>query len=84
VNGFLWQQIKLWVNQGMLGCQQADRDAKDPLPFSGGFRRRRLYGILDAREPTAGMRFLKVRSYLGKDGWKWTGDWLPYTLNPKP
>ena len=36
--------------QGMLGCQQADRDAKDPLPFSGGFRRRRYRTALISHE----------------------------------
>lgn len=81
LNGFLWQQLKLWVRQGLMGCSQSDDDPKEPREFGGDFRKRRVYGLLDVQEPAPGRRFLKLRSYFGPAQWrgKWSNDspeWL--------
>ena len=52
--GFLWQQLKLWVKQGLTGCAQGDDDPKDPRDFAGDFRRRRVYGLLQVRVMSVG------------------------------
>jgi len=82
-NGFLWQQVKLWSQQGLLGSAQDDHKDHTPMPYNAGLRRRRLYSILEAQEPVAGKRFLKMRQNLGKErawqtdrpAWRWTGQW---------
>ena len=81
MNGFLWQQLKLWVKQGLMGCSQAEDNAKDPRDFGGDFRKRRVYGLLQVEEPVPGRRFLKLRSYFGPARWRgrWSNDgpeWL--------
>jgi hypothetical protein len=38
-NGFLWQQLKLWSQQGLLGCSQDDEDETAPMPYNAGLRR---------------------------------------------
>ena len=75
-NGFLWQQLKLWAQQGLLGCSQADRPAavtreaeavRKDIVCNGGLRRRRVYSILEALEPVSGRRFLRLQENLARE-----------------
>ena len=75
-NGFLWQQLKLWAQQGLLGCSQADRPAavtreaeavRKDIVYNGGLRRRRVYSILEALEPVSGRRFLRLQENLARE-----------------
>ena len=45
-NGFLWQQIKLWAQQGLLGSAQDDHDAHAPMPYNAGLGRRRIHSYV--------------------------------------
>jgi hypothetical protein len=48
---------------------QDDQDPKNARDFSGGFRKRRLYSLLDVQEPEPGKRLLKLRDHYGKTKW---------------
>jgi hypothetical protein len=53
----------------LTACAQDDDNLQNPRDFSGGFRKRRVYSLLDVQEPEPGKRLLKLRDHYGKTDW---------------
>ena len=58
---FMWEQLRLWVGQGVVACARSGPD--ETAVSDGGVRPRRLYTVLDAREVLGRHRLLRLRAH---------------------
>jgi hypothetical protein len=59
--GFLWEQLRLWVGQGLVACARAGPD--ETAVYDGGVRRRRAYTVMDARQVLGRHRLIRLRAH---------------------